>query len=52
MYEAANFKEGMMNGCVKSSSLSVSFFFHCPAEPVWLNKKKEHGYINEEKACS
>lgn len=26
MYEAANFKEAMMNGCVKSSSLSVSFF--------------------------
>lgn len=51
MYEAANFKEGMMNGCVKSSSLCIFFFFRCPAEPIWLNKKK-HGYINEEEACS
>lgn len=30
MYEAANFKEGMMHGCVKSLSLSVSFFFSLP----------------------
>jgi len=37
MYEAVSLEEDMMNGHVKSSQPSVSFFFfNCPAEPIWL----------------